>query len=598
MSTGHGRLRRISALVGVLAFALLVVPTPLPASAQGCGIGLSADVGSINFPWSSIPPPGSVTFSQTFNVNYSSSFVNRTLTIQYLNGSQWFDLENFTGNPVGFTRVGYGLDNGWIRFGTDSVRVLGDGCVSNVVTFGVGHDSSAWLTDLGAYAALAAAGAALLYLGKGLGWKRFLVLALPVYLVLAPWTGQRYDVYFLLSSGIRLLQHVNPFDPGNPQLYPGALKWAYPPLYAAYSAFSFAIFQVITGASLPTVGALTYPGWLTATYDIYLAYVPQTLPILVFILKLPMVASTVCTAILLRRMTGKDSSAVVWIANPVVVLVSAIWGQIDPIATVLVIAAIYFYRNGREYQAYLLASLGAAVKVYPLLIIPFMLVMSLRKRGLEALKPLSAALPAFLATVGIYSAFGNPLDALYVLIYARGIPTFAGAFTVNGLTWQQALFVLKTPPVPLFLYIGIPVYVLALAWVYVKHDQDLIKWSVVSILIFFLTYNYVNPQYFYWILPLLILQGRRFSTAVFTVLPMMAIAFSYNIYYFVSPALLPDIFSFGASVLEQLKVNWFYQSSLPLVLVLGAIPTASYALLVYRELRSGRADAPRDTGNV
>ena len=572
-------------LVTLLIVPALILTTSPMASAQSCGIGLTANPSKVNFPFGTVPSPGMATFSETFDVTYPLSLANETLTLEYLNGTQWRDLQSFTANPLGFTETSYGLDGGWVRFGSISVRVANHTCYSNTAVFDVGYDTRAVALDAASYAAVAGSVIIFLVLGKRLGWKRFIVIAVPVYLAISPWTGQRYDMYFLISSGIRVLQHVNPFNPGNPPAYPGPLKWVYPPIYAIYSAFSYLVYQAFTGASLPSVSSLTWPGWLTSTYNVYRAFVPPNLPLLVALLKLPMVASAFLTGWLLSKMTGRESASILWIANPLVILVAAVWGQLDPIATLMAVASIYYFRKGREYHAYLFASFGAAVKVWPAIMIPIMLVIAVRRGGLKAARPIAAVIPATLLTIGLYGAYGNLLDSLFVFVYARGIPTFAGAFTVNGLTWQETLLVLKSPPVPFFLYVGVPVYAALLAWIYWTKDTDIVKWTLVSILVLFLTYNYVNPQYFYWVLPLLLLQERRVTYAVFTALPLAFMAFAYDLFYFVSPAILQNEYAIGASVADQIKVNYFYQTDWLLLLVAAAVPTTVYTLSLYAQLR-------------
>lgn len=579
----------------VPALALVVAPT---ASAQSCGIGLTAEPSQVRFPFATIPPPGVTTFSETFDVTYPPSLANETLALEYLNGSQWHSLENFTANPLGFTETNYGINRVWVGFGVTSVRVASEGCSSSAATFEVGYDPGASALDVLAYVAIAGSAILFFFLGRRLGWKRFLILAIPVYLALSPWTGQRYDVYFLVSSGIRVLQHINPFNPGSPPVYPGPLKWAYPPLYPIYSAFSYLVYQAFTGAPLPSVSSLTWPGWLTETYNVYRAFVPANLPILVAMLKLPMLASALLTGWLLAKMTGRDSALIMWVANPLVILVAAVWGQLDPIATLMAVASLYYFQRGKEYHAYLFASFGAAVKVWPAIMIPIMLVVSIRRWGLKAaVRPIIAVMPATLLTLGLYGAYGNVLNSLFVFVYARGIPTFAGAFTVNGLTWQEVLFVLKSPPVPLFLYVGIPVYSALLAWIYWKRDADVVKWTLVSILVLFLTYNYVNPQYFYWVLPLLLLQGRRLSYVVFTALPLAFMAFAYDLFYFVSPAILKNEYVIGASIADQIKVNYFYRADWLFLLIAAAIPTTVYAMSLWAQLRPPDRD-PQTTENV
>ncbi|MDA4125271.1 MAG: hypothetical protein OK438_07505 [Thaumarchaeota archaeon] len=587
------------AVFATTAALLIVLLGPASTvAAQGCDISIVAQPPLVNYPGSSLPSQGTVAFSEIVNVNYSFAFVNQTIILEYFNGTVWRGLDSFRGNVIGFTEADVGLDTSWAHQGENSIRAVSGNCTSPESRFSIISDPPAFTEAIGSYALAGVVLGLFYFFGKSLGRKKFILLAAGLYLAVAPFTGQRYDVYFLLSSGVRILQHVNPFDAGNPPVYPGALKWAYPPLYAVYSAFSFALYQLFTGATLPSVPALTYPGWATAVYSVWQAYIPPTLPLLVLLLKIPMVVSAIWTGVLVGRMSGDQTLVVKWVANPLVVLVATVWGQLDPIATLLAVGSIYMFQKGRPYHAYALASFGAAVKVWPVLLIPILLVVSLRREGGGALKPLLAILPALAVTLALYGAYGNLVESLSVFVYARGIPTYAGQFSVNGLTWQQVLFVLKAPPVPMFLVVGIPAYFAMLGWMYWRRAQDVTKWLTISILVFFLTYNYVNPQYFYWIIPLLMIRGRKLATIVFTALPLIFVALSYNAFYFVSPILLPDQFTFGASIAEQLKVSYFYGTSTLFILVAGLIPTVVYLVYLFADLRPRRTGSGNMPANV
>jgi hypothetical protein len=564
--------------------ALLIAAYPNPMAVGSCGISVTAQPSVVNYPSSALPAGNQASFGETLDVNYTSAFVNRTVTVQYLASTGWRSFEDFTGNSVGFTRTYFSLISGSSGFGTNEVRAVSGSCVSNEAAFAIQADPTAIGFDAVVYVVIALLLALFYFGGRRMGKTKFVLLAAAVYLAISPFTGQRYDVYFLISSGIRALQHIDPFAAGTPPLYPGSLKWAYPPLYVPYSSLSYLLYQLFTGASLPSVAALTHPSWLTANFDVWQAFTPPSLPVLVFLLKLPMVASALATGILLGRMLGANS-VVVWLANPVVVLVAAVWGQLDPIATLLALAAVFMFERGKPYHAYLLASFGAAVKVWPVLLIPLFFVVSLRKSGRGAAKPLAATLPALLTTLLLYSVFGNLIDNLYVIAYARLIPTFNGAFTVSGLTWQQILVALKAPPVPLFTWVGIPALAAVVVWAYLKRDGDVTKWLVVSLMIIFLTYNFVNPQYFYWIIPFLMLQRRRLAVFAFTLIPIIYMALTYDIFYFVSPAILPDYFAWGASIVEQLKLSMFFQNTWAFVTVSGIVPTMVYGLVLFTELR-------------
>ena len=584
-------LRGLMALLLAMVMAATALGAPA-AGAQTCQLSIAVSPATVNYP-GHLPGGGaSESFGEVLDLNYTASIAGQTIQVQYLNGSNWVDVQNITANSVGFTETTLSLTTAWARLGSNTLRASDSSCSSAQASFSVVVNTTAVSGDVEAYLLVVLLGVGFYLIGRRTPFKIFLVFAAAVYLVIAPFTGQRYDIYFLLSSGIRMLQHVNPFFAGSPPVYPGALKWAYPPLYAVYSAASYLLYQALTGASIPSVSSLTWPGFLTSTYNVWLAFVPKSLPALVFLLKVPMVLSALGTGALLAKMTGSKASGIFWITNPLVILVAAIWGQLDPIATLLAVAAIYYYGRGKQYHAYLLASLGAAVKIWPALLVPLFLVGGLRREGRRSLKPLTAVLPSLAVTLGLYAAVGNFFETLAVLLYARGIPSYAGQFSVNGLTWQQALAVLGAPAVPIFLIVGIPIYGLILAWMYWKRDGDVTKWLVVSILVFYLTYNYVNPQYLYWVLPFLILQGRKLASWLFTALPVAYVAFSYNIFYFVSPAILKDEFSIGPSVVEQLKLSGLYSMSLQYFAVVAAVPTLVYLLLLRQELKAHRAATP------
>ena len=578
-------------IVILLAAVLLLVVGPPTAGAQGCVISVSATPPTVNYP-GQLPQAGDPhNFGEVLDINYSLSLAGTQLQVQYQNGTGWTTLQTATAYPEGLTETTVPITSDWAHTGVNSLRVSGASCASGYAQFSIGSDPSAVSRDLATYAVVVLAGVGFYVLGRRTPLRVFVPVAAAVYLLVAPFTGQRYDVYFLLSSGIRVLQHVNPFNPGNPPVYPGDLKWAYPPLYAIYSAASYLVYQGATGAAVPSVSSLTWPGFVSSTYGVWLAFVPKSLPVLVLLLKLPMIASALATGYLLLKMTGKRTAAVFWIANPLVILVAAVWGQLDPIATLLAVLALYYYARGKQYHAYFFASVGAAVKIWPVLLIPLFLVNSLRGEGRRAVKPLSAVLPALAATVGLYAAFGNVAQTLLVLLYSRSVPTFAGRLSVNGLTWQQALTALGSPTIPIFLVVGIPLYGLELFWIYWKKDSDMGKWIVISILIFYLTYNYVNPQYFLWILPFLVIQGRRLASWVFTALPMAYVVLTYNIFYFVSPTLLLDEFSNGASIVEQLKLAYFFNAPAAFVALAVIIPTVLYFVLLKQELGRPRKNA-------
>jgi hypothetical protein len=434
--------------------------------------------------------------------------------------------------------------------------------------------------------ALVSGASIFLFLSGKLRPKLFVVIALIVYLALSPFTGQRYDVFFLLSSGVRLLDHVNPFDPGSPPAYPFVLKWAYPPLYPLYSALSFWVYSALTHHPIPSNSALNYVEINIYPYDVWKVFVPNTLPLLVFLLKLPMVASTFLVYRLLLKTNGHATAAVYWLANPYVVFVTSVWGQLDPIAVACAVVAVVYYQRDKCFSAVFLAALGAAVKAWPAVLIPFFIVSKLKKQGVRALYPLLGVVPVAVASFFLYGLFGNASQSIYAILYARAVPTVGGGFSVNGITWQQILYYLKSPPIPFFLWVWVPAYFLMCFQLY-RRGGSIVKWVIVALLMFFLTYNYVNPQFLIWIIPFYLMLNRRLQASVLSFLPLVYVALTYSLYYFVSPTLLYDELSFPPAITEEVRTSVFVYNTPLFLAVVAVIPTAVYVAALLNELRPG-----------
>ena len=73
---------------------------------------------------------------------------------------------------------------------------------------------------------------------------------------------------------------------------------------------------------------------------------------------------------------------------------------------------------------------------------------------------------------------------------------------------------------------------------------------------------------------------------------------SYNAFYFISPALLPNQLSIGASVADQIKVNYFYGTPWLFLLVSALVPTVAYAGSLYAEMRTRRSSEKAASENV
>jgi hypothetical protein len=200
--------------------------------------------------------------------------------------------------------------------------------------------------------------------------------ALVVRLVLAPFFGHSWDLFIWVKSGELFYRGVN-------------------------------VYEVRSLTDFPW-GFYTYPpGWL---YWLGTAYAFSTqlnnFNLYVLVIKLPIIAADFAVAALLTKVMGIAGAGrlglkaeALWLLNPLVIGISAVWGMFDSIAVALTLAALLQAMRRRWIAAGTLLGLGGVVKIYPLLLTvaaAFYAVYILRERIVEAAKVFAAAAAAFL----------------------------------------------------------------------------------------------------------------------------------------------------------------------------------------------------------
>ncbi|MEM3795121.1 MAG: hypothetical protein QW429_04530, partial [Thermoprotei archaeon] len=61
-----------------------------------------------------------------------------------------------------------------------------------------------------------------------------------------------------------------------------------------------------------------------------------------------------------------------------------------------------------------------------------------------------------------------------------------------------------------------------------------------------------------------------------TALPLIFVGLSYNVFYFLSPALLYDTYAPAASIAEELKLAFFYNNRPLFIAVASILPLLAY----------------------
>ncbi|MGC8562398.1 MAG: hypothetical protein ACP5UZ_06600 [Thermoplasmata archaeon] len=376
------------------------------------------------------------------------------------------------------------------------------------------------------------------------------------YLIFGALLGQRYDMFFMISGGLHLLSGVNPFVKS--ANLPGTLKWTYPPYYLIWSVASDFLVGALTHTPIPNPSSLIFPEVRLGNYfDAWMGFVPNSLPVYYLLTKLPMIISVLGVYyLLLRKFKLQYNLTKLWLLNPFVILIGVVWGQLDVIAAFFLVLSVYYLMKGRSDLAILASTLGFWVKIFPVFIIPFILIESKHK-----LRDLGIAIISSIPALLIYLFSGNFVQEMEVMIYSRSVPTFNGFFNAQGLSWQvivSRLGVTHFPP--LFLYLFVP-FLIVLCVVYYYKRGNVVNYLILEFLFFFLTYNYVDPQYLIVLIPLFLINKDLWNYMVFSVYPFIFTILTYSFAYFVVPSLSFNYFSSLLGQQEAIR-TWITSSNI------------------------------------
>ncbi len=401
-------------------------------------------------------------------------------------------------------------------------------------------------------------------------------LMLPVFALLSIIYGQRYDDYFMIALGARIADSVDPYV--RSVMIPPGLYWEYPPGYSPWSYLSILVYHFFTGKQIPSWESLIYvEAFFQNPYSAWRALHGLNLYLLYFLVKVPFVISFFWIAGIIERESGKVPWKT-WLLNPFAVIIGILWGQLDVLALAFMMQSIVYFRKDRNILATAFAGIGALIKPFPVFIIPYLIFRARRK----SYSLIGLAIPVAIGLL-LYLLAGNFTADLKTIILGRSASTYLGIFSSNGLTWQMAASYLGLIHFPsLFDFAFIPGYVL-LSFFAIRRKIPVYSYFLLSMLLFFLTYNLVNPQYIVWIVAAFIMLGIERRIFLVSALGSIYIGLSYSYTYFLNP----DIsWNYGASFLgqiEQLRIS-FTASSIVLVAI-GIVSSFIFAVEMFREIR-------------
>ncbi|MEM3676442.1 MAG: hypothetical protein QXV22_05235, partial [Thermoplasmataceae archaeon] len=354
-------------------------------------------------------------------------------------------------------------------------------------------------------------------------------IAVPCFFALAALLGQRYDDYFLITSGARLAEGINPFIQSSE--VPPSLKWEYPPIYLYWTSFVSILSNAASrGAVLEETNSV-YPfvryGF---AYTAWRALTPEILPELYLIYKIPLIFSVLFLDIIFsRNVKGYDQRS--WILNPAVILLGIFWGQIDVLAALFMVLGILNWQKDDAFRSALFFTLGGGVKVFPILALPYVLMKTKEKR-----RAITGIIAGLIPSAILYLLAGSPVNSVATLLVGRSFPTYNGIFVTNGFSWQVLLTDLRIQSFPsLFLYAFIPIYFLLLATI--AKRSGIVDFLIAVFLLFYLTYNFLNPQYIIWVIPLFIMSRRNIFNLAVSGISCLYTLLTYSATYFLNPIL-------------------------------------------------------------
>jgi Mannosyltransferase (PIG-M) len=308
--------------------------------------------------------------------------------------------------------------------------------------------------------------------------------------LLAPWTGHPYDFEIWIRLGFYMQNLVNPY---------GRLPYV--------QGLSFSPFATTGSISYPPFSAFIF----ALTYRLYALLGQPSRFLYYFILKQPMVWADVGTAIVLAKIIlslGDKRSArtalLVWLYFPLGIIISSMWGQLDPISLFLSLLAIYFFLVSKWLPSAAMLGFAIYLKTLPIVFLPVFLMQSQVKSSrlgyslVSLVIPIAGTLVPALAFNWGYAMYNN-------LSFQVAIP-LEGAMSVLGLAYYAL------PLVSLALYVtgSIWIPVLLATYVYIwKKGLPLFHGLLIVILAFSISRPFLPEQWSLYPLALLLLVQTR-----------------------------------------------------------------------------------------
>ena len=240
------------------------------------------------------------------------------------------------------------------------------------------------------------------------------------------------------------------------------------------------------------------------------------------VLKLPLIIGYLIIGVLLFKLTKSKLITALWLFNPYVIFVSAIQGQFDVLPTLFVLLSAYFLNQKKNLASAVSIAIGIGYKIFPVLLLPFFIILSLKNNGKKSTLMYAIALVVVVAV--LFAPFFLPQNFKYLFEGLSDLPQRSIAYVGSSVSYIEYLTLnLHILSNYNFLYAFIPLY-LVLVFLSIKYvkDFDTLNLSIIVVLLLlFVTYNTMHPQFLVWVIPFLLIEygkNRRVSFVLISAL--------------------------------------------------------------------------------
>ena len=343
----------------------------------------------------------------------------------------------------------------------------------------------------------------------------------------------RTALYVILISGFLLRAAIAPFTSHNFDVLgckhavrtyyeEGKLtlfsSWTSPPTW----------FFILIGFYAP------YAFLRTLGFPDFRVYYQPILSVEVFFIKLPLILSDVLSSYLIYKISRKQNlderssrmAAATYIFNPFSIFISSIWGMFDSLAVAFTLLGLYFFLNKRFFISSAIWGLG--VKWYSLMFIPFLSVIYFQETKRKNVRKIFTSLLIFIIGFGIFAStliiphllHGDTAYLEQVLSFrlkvGSGGENYKSTTTFFGPTiwriFEKLDYIHPFPNLIVYTFSLLYTTVLIMFFVYLRKTnftkierfKVFNNFTIVVLLLFYLTYPQLTPQCALWLLPPLI----------------------------------------------------------------------------------------------